>query len=97
VANHNPRNKTHLPEINIPPARISGVDISMCYSIDSNTCIEVTTCMAMGRLVPLTPAGRFKNNFVLGHHCTGLYMVDGISLGVPSAEHPPSWGHITQW
>jgi hypothetical protein len=45
VANHSPRNKTHLPEINKPQARITGVEISMCYTIDSNTCIEVTTSM----------------------------------------------------
>jgi hypothetical protein len=35
VANHSPRN---LPKINKPQARISGVEISMCYPIDSNTC-----------------------------------------------------------
>jgi hypothetical protein len=35
-----PQNKTrHLPEINKTPARISGLEISMCYPIDSNTCI----------------------------------------------------------
>jgi hypothetical protein len=30
---------------NKPQERISGVAISMCYPIDSNTCIEVTTCV----------------------------------------------------
>jgi hypothetical protein len=29
VDNHSPRNKTHLPEINQPQARISGVEISI--------------------------------------------------------------------
>jgi hypothetical protein len=43
VANDSHLNKTHLPEINKPQARISGVEIPMCYPIDSNTCIEVTT------------------------------------------------------
>jgi hypothetical protein len=33
------QHKTHLPEINKPQARISGVEISMCDPIDSNTCI----------------------------------------------------------
>jgi hypothetical protein len=44
VANHSPQNKTYLPEneINKPQARISGVEMSMCYPIDPNTCIEVT-------------------------------------------------------
>jgi hypothetical protein len=41
VANHSPQAKTHLPEINKPQERISGVEVSMCYPIDSNTCIEV--------------------------------------------------------
>jgi hypothetical protein len=27
---------------------------------------------------------------------SGMYMVDGISLAVPSAEHPPAWEHISQ-
>jgi hypothetical protein len=43
MTNHSPQHKTHLPEINKPQARISGVEISMCYPIDSNTCIKVTT------------------------------------------------------
>jgi hypothetical protein len=43
VANHSSQNKTHLPEINKPQARISGMEIFMCYPIDSNTCIEVIT------------------------------------------------------
>jgi hypothetical protein len=33
--NHNPRNKTHHPEINKPQG------FSMCYPIDSNICIKV--------------------------------------------------------
>jgi hypothetical protein len=37
------QNKTHLPEINKPQARISGVEVSMCYPTESNTCIEVTS------------------------------------------------------
>jgi hypothetical protein len=47
VANHGSRNKRHIPEINKPQARISGVEISMCYPIDSNTCIAVTTHVDM--------------------------------------------------
>jgi hypothetical protein len=62
VANHSPQS----PEINKPQARISGVEISMCNQIDSNTCIEVTTCM------DYDPA-RQLNNLVPGPHCTSLY------------------------
>jgi hypothetical protein len=65
VANYSPQNKTHLPETNKQQARISGVEISMCYPMDSNTCIEVTTHVnARGQ----TPARQFKNNLVLGSH-----------------------------
>jgi hypothetical protein len=48
----------HLLEINKPQARISGVEISMCYPIDSKTCIEVTTCV--DRLVPWNPGRQLK-------------------------------------
>jgi hypothetical protein len=37
VANHSPWNKTHLPEINKPQARISGVEISICSPNRVNT------------------------------------------------------------
>jgi outer membrane receptor for ferrienterochelin and colicin len=43
MASYSPRNKMYLSEINKPQARISGVELSMCYPVDSNTCIEVTT------------------------------------------------------
>jgi hypothetical protein len=68
LANHSPQNQTHLPEINKPQTRISGVEISMCYPTDSNTYIEVTTHSTCLRLLP-----KFKNNLVLGSHCTGLH------------------------
>jgi hypothetical protein len=75
---------THLPEVNKPQARISGVGMSMCYSIDSNTCIKDS----------------YQDNLILGSYWTGLYgrqrdTVDGISLAVPSAEHPPAWDLTT--
>jgi hypothetical protein len=51
------------------------------------------------RLLPWILAREFKNSLVLGPHCIGLYgavvhTVDGISLVVPSAEHPPAWEQI---
>jgi hypothetical protein len=51
VAKQSPRNRKYRPEINKPQARISGVEIFMCYPIVSNTCIEVT--MLVDRLLPL--------------------------------------------
>jgi hypothetical protein len=58
-----------MPIINKPQARISGVEISMCYPIDSNTCTEVTK-YTRGQL-----SKQFKNNLVLAGislYCTGL-------------------------
>jgi hypothetical protein len=67
VANHSPRNKTRLPKINKPQARISGVEISMCYPIDSNTCIDFTTCMdrLLGFLRPEKPLKVLANLKIL--------------------------------
>jgi hypothetical protein len=68
---HSPRNKTHLPEINKPQARISGVELSMCYPVDSNTCTDVTT--RVNRLL----LDSLKNNFVLGSHCVQQVCMEG--------------------
>jgi hypothetical protein len=49
-----PQNKTRLPEINKLQARIYEVEISMCYPVDSNTCIKVITLVrdSCFRLLP---------------------------------------------
>jgi hypothetical protein len=42
--------------------------------------------------------GLLPDNLVLVMYicmeCSGIYTVDGISLAVPSAEHPPVWEQI---
>jgi hypothetical protein len=72
VANHSHQNKTHLPEINKPQARRSRVKISIVLSnrfkhLHRGHYTHDKTPARHGLL------GQFKNNLVLGSHCTGLY------------------------
>jgi hypothetical protein len=95
VSNHSPWNKTHLPEINKPHARISGVEISMCYPIDSNTCIEITSgqlhsCKDFCQSLKIT---WFWDLTVLVCVEGSGHVVEGTSLAVPWTQSLV-WEHL---
>jgi hypothetical protein len=89
-----------LPEINKPQARISGVEISMYYPIDSDTCIEVTTHMTVSCLGLLPDS--FKITWFwdfIGKVCmegSGTHGRWNQPLAVRSAEYLPTWEQIPQ-